>query len=183
MDWLGEGSNATAYRVTRKYDGLQCVAKVLKYSINGIDPEGKAIYEKELQVLKKADHPFHIEFIENFVYQKYYFCIIAKYAADGDFLKLIYEEKKDRGFTEKEALIYLAQMLLAVESLHTNDICHRDLKPNNIFVAEKKGEFHILKIGDFGCARQDLFNAIKNKQMTVKVGSPAYWAPEIFDEE
>ena len=133
--------------------------------------------------MKQADHPFHIQFIENFVYQNQYFCLITKYAAAGDLTKLIYQKKKFLGFTEKEALIYLAQMLLAIESIHKKDVCHRDLKPDNIFVEEQKNEIHTLKIGDFGCARQDLLNGIKNNKLTAKVGSPAYWAPEIFDEE
>ncbi len=133
--------------------------------------------------MKESDHPFQIQFIENFVYQKLYFCLVTKYAAAGDLTKLIYQKKKLMGFSEKEALIYLAQMLLAIESIHKKDVCHRDLKPDNIFVEEQRNEIHILKIGDFVCARQDLLNGIKNNKLTAKVGSPAYWAPEIFDEE
>jgi len=33
---------------------------------------------------------------------------MTKYAAAGDLTKLIYQKKKFLGFTEKEALIYLA---------------------------------------------------------------------------
>jgi hypothetical protein len=33
---VGEGMFAVAYRVTRKFDGLQCVAKVLKNSMKWI---------------------------------------------------------------------------------------------------------------------------------------------------
>jgi hypothetical protein len=61
-----------------------------------------------------------------------------------------------QGFSEKEALIYLAEMLLAIEFMHKRDMCHRDLKPDNIFVEKSEKGIHILKIGDFGCVRQNL---------------------------
>jgi len=55
--------------VKRKYDGLQCVAKIIKSSNDWIDPEDKANIEREMKVLKKLNHPFHIEFIDYFDYQ------------------------------------------------------------------------------------------------------------------
>ena len=64
------------------------------------------------------------------------------------------------GFSEKEALIYLAQMLLGIECMHNLDMIHRDLKPDNIFYEEQIGGIHILKIGDFGSARLNLSDAI-----------------------
>jgi len=51
-------------------------------------------------------------------------------------------------------------LLLAIESMHIRDMIHRDLKPANIFYELKKNGIHILKIGDFGCARLDLKDAI-----------------------
>jgi serine/threonine protein kinase len=44
--------------------------------------------------------------------------------------------------------------------MHVRDMIHRDLKPANIFYELKKNGIHILKIGDFGCARLDLKDAI-----------------------
>jgi len=44
------------------------------------------------------------------------------------------KKKKMIGFTEEEALLYLAQIVLSIEFMHNRDICHRDLKPDNIFV-------------------------------------------------
>ncbi len=62
---------------------------------------------RELEVLKHIDHPFHIEFVESFIYQKK-LCMITKYVNGGDLKALIYDKNKDKGFTEKEALMYLA---------------------------------------------------------------------------
>jgi len=47
-------------------------------------------------------------------------------------------------------------MLLAIEFMHTKNICHRDLKPDNIFVEKSDTGVHVLKIGDFGYVRKNL---------------------------
>ena len=58
-----------------------------------------------------------------------------------------------KGSKEKETLLYFAQIVLAVECMHNRDMIHRDIKPANIFVQQNKNGIHILKLGDFGCAR------------------------------
>jgi len=70
-----------------------------------------------LQVLKKAQHPFLAEHIDNFEYQKQDYCIISKFASEDNFKDLM-KKKNKVGFTEKEALLYLAQMLLSIEFMH-----------------------------------------------------------------
>ena len=107
---VGEGNFANAYRVTRKYDGLQCVAKILKNSMDLIktDEEELQLVEREIEVMKQVDHPFHVEFIESFVNKEKYFCFITKFASGGNLTKLIKEKMARGGFSEKEALIYLA---------------------------------------------------------------------------
>ena len=95
---------------------------------------------------------------------------------------LIAKKKEAQGFTEKEALIYLAQMLIAIEYMHNQEICHRDLKPDNIFIDVEKNGIYMLKIGDFGSARQDLLNAINNNLLSYNVGTPAFLPPEIIKE-
>jgi serine/threonine protein kinase len=37
-------------------------------------------------------------------------------------------------------------MLLAIEYMHNLDMCHRDLKPDNIFVEKSDTGIHVLKI-------------------------------------
>jgi protein-serine/threonine kinase len=86
-----------------------------------------------LKVLKKAKHPFLVEYIDDFEYQKQDYCIITKSTSEGNFKNLM-KKKKMVGFTEKEALLYLAQMVLSIEFMHRLGMWHRDLKPENIFV-------------------------------------------------
>ena len=58
-------------------------------------------YERELQILKEADHPFIIEYIEEFSYKKKQLCIVTKFASGGDFEKFM---NKQEMFSEEEAL-------------------------------------------------------------------------------
>lgn len=47
------------------------------------------------------------------------------------------------------------EICIAVKYLHDNDIAHRDLKPENLLYS-KKGTFGVLKLTDFGFAKETL---------------------------
>jgi len=79
----------------------------------------------------------------------------------------------ERGkFTEEEASYLLKQILLAINYCHVHDICHRDIKLDNIMIAENLQ----IKLIDFGAAC--LFDP--ELGMSGKVGTPIYIAPEVL---
>ncbi len=47
-------------------------------------PADKVSCEKELKILRQADHPFIIKYIEEFIYKKKQLCIVTKFAPGGD---------------------------------------------------------------------------------------------------
>ncbi len=49
---------------------------------------------------------------------------------------------------------YFKQILNGVEYLHSNELIHRDIKPDNIFMVLDKNNNYIVKIGDFGLSRK-----------------------------
>lgn len=57
-------------------------------------------------------------------------------------------------FSEQRAKFYLAEIILALEYLHSKDIIYRDLKPDNI-VLDKDG--HAL-LTDFGLSREGIID-------------------------
>jgi serine/threonine protein kinase len=64
-------------------------------------------------------------------------------------------------------------ILLGVQFLHSKDILHRDLKPENIVIDELSKDRKILKIIDFGIAKDQ--NIISTTQTTsASRTSPAY---------
>lgn len=68
------------------------------------------------------------------------------YVPGGDLMNLLI--KKDI-FTHDEAKFYIAQMILAINSVHKLNYIHRDIKPDNILIDERG---HI-KLSDFGLCK------------------------------
>ena len=68
-----------------------------------------------------------------------------EFLAGGDLMTLLM--RKDV-LTEEESRFYIAETILAIESVHKHNYIHRDLKPANIL---KHG--NVNKICDFGFAR------------------------------
>jgi len=76
-------------------------------------------------------------------------------------------------FTEEESKFYIAELILAVEHLHSKNIIYRDLKPENILT---NTDGHI-KLADFGLSKE----GVKDNEVTKSFcGSPAYLSPEML---
>ena len=78
-------------------------------------------------------------------------------------------------FEEEEAKFFIAELILAIEHVHSMDIIYRDLKPENILI-DKDGH---LKLCDFGLAKE---NITGNKMSSTFCGSLLYMAPEALDK-
>lgn len=84
------------------------------------------------------------------------------------------DEKSIPGILEMKII---RNILLALEHIHEKNIMHRDIKPSNIFTI---GDYPnvIVKLGDFGLAR-DLNETFQEEvNLTLHVGSAMYAAPE-----
>jgi len=93
--------------------------------------------------------------------------LVMEYVPGGDLLTLLRSKRK---FSEEEARFYAAEILVAIECLHTNNFAYRDLKPENVLL---DAEGHI-KLSDFGLSKEDM---IKGRSYTI-CGTMDYIAPE-----
>ena len=63
---------------------------------------------------------------------------------------LFFHLKKKGRLTENEVAFYAAEIIVAIQFLHSKKIIYRDLKPENILLSE---DGHI-RLADFGLAKK-----------------------------
>ncbi|XP_076935810.1 uncharacterized protein LOC143602661 [Bidens hawaiensis] len=72
--------------------------------------------------------------------------LIMEYLPGGDMMTLLM--RKDT-LTEDEARFYVAETVLAIESIHKHNYVHRDIKPDNLLL----DKFGHLRLSDFGLCK------------------------------
>ncbi|KAF8093558.1 hypothetical protein N665_0383s0183 [Sinapis alba] len=75
-----------------------------------------------------------------------YLYLIMEYLSGGDVMTLLMREET---LTETVARFYIAQSVLAIESIHEHNYVHRDIKPDNLLL-DKNGH---MKLSDFGLCK------------------------------
>ena len=128
--------------------------------------------KRECEILMQVDHPNIIKTYAVYEDAKY-FHIVMELCEGGELFDRIVEKLN---FAEKEAAVHFRNMMSAVNHLHTNGICHRDMKPENFLFATKSPDAEI-KLIDFGLSRK--FE--KATDLTTMVGTPYYVAPEVLN--
>lgn len=103
---------------------------------------------------------------DNFLY------LVMDYYVGGDLLTLL--SKFGDRIPEEMAQFYLAEMVMAIDSVHKLGYVHRDIKPDNILLT---ADGHI-RLGDFGsCLRLQDDGMVHS---SLAVGTPDYLSPEIL---
>ena len=165
---LGTGSYAEVRLCMNKQTRSNRAVKIItKESLSEI---GKIQFIKEVEILKKLDHPNIIRILE-FFEDEYCYYIVMEHCEGGELFDEIFKHKK---FSEYEAAHMIKQVLSCVAYLHSINVIHRDIKAENLLLEEKDDLFNI-KLIDFGIATTS-----KPKGITGLIGTPSYLAPEVI---
>uniref|UniRef100_A0A8C2ZPX8 non-specific serine/threonine protein kinase n=1 Tax=Cyclopterus lumpus TaxID=8103 RepID=A0A8C2ZPX8_CYCLU len=89
--------------------------------------------------------------------------------------KLFFHLSRDRVFTEDRARFYGAEIVSALEYLHSRNVVYRDLKLENLML-DKDGH---IKITDFGLCKEGITDGATMKTFC---GTPEYLAPEVLED-
>ena len=88
-----------------------------------------------------------------------------------ELLKSLPDYVRENGMTVENVIKLGSDMCSALEQCRENNIIHRDIKPQNIFVSR----YGVFKLGDFGVAK-----ATTIRTSADKVGTYSYMAPEVY---
>uniref|UniRef100_A0A6I8ND41 non-specific serine/threonine protein kinase n=1 Tax=Ornithorhynchus anatinus TaxID=9258 RepID=A0A6I8ND41_ORNAN len=103
---------------------------------------------------------------ENYLY------LVMEYYVGGDLLTLL--SKFGERIPREMARFYLAEMVLAIDSVHRLGYVHRDIKPDNILL-DRCGH---IRLADFGsCLKLREDGTVSS---AIAVGTPDYLSPEIL---
>ncbi|XP_019349284.1 citron Rho-interacting kinase isoform X4 [Alligator mississippiensis] len=133
--------------------------------------ENVSFFEEERSILSRNISPW-IPQLQYAFQDKNHLYLVMEYLPGGDLLSLLnrYEDQLD----ESTVQFYLAELILAIHSVHQMGYVHRDIKPENVLI-DRTGH---IKLVDFGSAAKMTVNKMVNAKLPV--GTPDYMAPEVL---
>lgn len=99
----------------------------------------------EREILTTAKIPWIVNLKYSFQDENYLY-LVMDYLPGGDLMSLLMNKNI---LSENESKFYIAELILAVESVHKLNCIHRDLKPDNILI-NKEGH---IQLSDFGLSK------------------------------
>ncbi|KAF4013332.1 hypothetical protein G4228_004704 [Cervus hanglu yarkandensis] len=199
-----EGLKDEEVRLVQKKDTGHVYAMKILRKADMLEKEQVGHIRAERDILVEADSLWVVKMFYSFQ-DKLNLYLIMEFLPGGDMMTLLM--KKDT-LTEEETQFYIAETVLAIDSIHQLGFIHRDIKPDNLLL-DSKGH---VKLSDFGLCtglkkahRTEFYRNLnhslpsdftfqnmnsKRKAETWKrnrrqlafstVGTPDYIAPEVF---
>lgn len=144
---------------------MKCIGKKMLYKRNHV-----SYMKAERDIMARVEHPFIVSLKCAFQTESKLF-LVMEYLPGGE---LFYHLSKKGLMLEADAVFYTAEMVLALEHLHSMGIVHRDLKPENLLL---RADGHIC-LTDFGLAKE--LDTDEEEGLKTICGTNEYLAPEMI---
>lgn len=166
---IGRGQFGKIKKCKDKHTGETVAIKIIRKDKIDISTDHLL---REVNIMKLCKHP-HIVRCYDFTETKEHYYIVMEYVPHGDLFDFL--AKYDINPTQCKIII--SQIISAVEYCHGNLVAHRDLKLENILIADTKNIK--IKIADFGLANYiDI-----DKAHSTHCGTLEYVAPEVISKK
>ncbi|CAG8483983.1 3335_t:CDS:2 [Funneliformis caledonium] len=168
LETLGTGTFGrvflTKFKPTENYYAMKVLKKYEVVRLKQVEH-----INSEKLILSQVHHPFIVNLFCTFQDDRNLYMLL-EYVIGGELFSHL---RKAGRFTNDMTRFYAAEIVLAIEYLHSKDIIYRDLKPENLLL-DSRGH---VKITDFGFAKK-----VADRTWTL-CGTPEYLAPEIIQSK
>jgi serine/threonine protein kinase len=169
---IAEGGIGTVYKGVQLSTDQTVAIKIIAARASTC-PKSRQRAEREFRSANRLVHPNIVQALD-FIREESKLYLVMEYV-DG--LSLGEHVERHGPLTESAAVAVIAQVGQALHFMHSHDMIHRDIKPDNILVT-KDGK---AKLTDFGLVKESLSNAHLTGPM-VALGTPQFMAPEQYTE-
>ena len=177
---LGEGSFGEVRRMRDRKTGQTVAAKIC--TLDRFETKLSNLkYEVEL-LSSFREYPYIVRFMKFLLSYKHELWIVTEVCEGGDVFTLM-REITGKGLEEPQISAIMASCLLALETLHSKNIIHRDVKGANVLLSMDG----LAKLSDLGVSKRTtraLHNADRRQLNNgTQVGSLHWMAPELANQE
>jgi eukaryotic-like serine/threonine-protein kinase len=171
---LGEGGMGQVYEAQHVNINKRFAIKLLRPEIVS-NPEAVARFRQEAWSASSIGHDNIIEIDDFATLPNGSVYLAMEYLAGGSLAERM---KNDGPIEPAESLDIFCQVARGLAAAHEKAIIHRDMKPENIFLAQKHGRT-LVKILDFGIAKVSGAEGSHSLTRTGAIfGTPHYMSPE-----
>ncbi|XP_023213564.1 myosin light chain kinase, smooth muscle-like [Centruroides sculpturatus] len=165
---LGRGKFGTVYKCSEKASGKIFAAKFI---ITPRKDDRKDVL-REVEIMRCLQHPRLLQLYDAYDDGKKEMCLILELITGGELFERVIDD--DFILTEKACTIFMRQICDGVLYMHSRNILHLDMKPENVLCLTRTG--NRIKLIDFGLARK----LEPGKKLQVLFGTPEFVAPEVI---
>ncbi|HLK36455.1 MAG TPA: serine/threonine-protein kinase, partial [Polyangiaceae bacterium] len=171
---LGSGGMGTVWSCTHLVLGERMAVKIVSTS-TALSPEVRSRFAREARAAARLKSRFSVQVFDSGELPHGTPYIVMEYL-EGETLR-----ERLRRVTRlmlSETVAILAQVARGLQRAHEAGIIHRDIKPDNIFLAHTSDDGVVAKVFDFGVVKlMDAAHATETVEGTF-VGTPQFMSPE-----
>ncbi|KAE8598512.1 hypothetical protein XENTR_v10016849 [Xenopus tropicalis] len=168
---IGRGAFGEVQLVRHKSSRKVYAMKLLS-KLEMIKRSDSAFFWEERDIMAFANSPWVVQLFYAFQDDRYLY-MVMEYMPGGDLVNLM----SNYDVPEKWARFYTAEVVLALDAIHSMGFIHRDVKPDNMLL-DKSGH---LKLADFGtCMKMNREGMVR---CDTAVGTPDYISPEVLKSQ
>ncbi|MCR8612997.1 MAG: serine/threonine protein kinase [Mycoplasma sp.] len=165
---IDEGGMARVYLARDKKNGQLVAIKTLLSSKDDVISKKRFLNEMKLMLKIQCNNVVKIYDFENSLSRKF---IVMEYI-EGETLRDYIKYRSS--LSPPEAVRIAKQLAIGLQAMHTEGIIHRDIKSQNVMIAEKDGT---AKLIDLGIAINE--ESVRLTKQNHLIGSVQYIAPEL----